>query len=75
MILHRKRSRALNRFQLLNYWTRFKTDGINSLSTLNYTIRSIKDFYLYTNITVDIGPSRTEKIDEKDYEKVNFKFH
>ena len=75
MILHRKRSRALNRFQLLDYWKRYKTDGINSLNTFNYTIKSINNLYLYTNITVDIGPSRVEQINEKQEEKAGFKFH
>jgi hypothetical protein len=74
MILHRKRSRALNRFELLDYWKRYKTDGINSLKTFNYTIKSINNLYLYTNITVDIGPSRIEQINEKD-QKAGFKFH
>jgi hypothetical protein len=75
MILHRKRSRALNRFQLLDYWTRFKTDGVSSLKSLNYTVKKIVNSYLYTNVTVDIGPSKFEVVNDNEYKKANFKFH
>ena len=34
------------RFELLDYWKRFSEDGLNSLSKLNYTIKSITNDYL-----------------------------
>lgn len=75
MMLHQKRVRAENRFELLEYWKRFKTDGISSLDKLKYTIKSIQYSFLYTNITVDIGSSTQEKIDTNEIERTNFKFH
>lgn len=73
MIIHRKRQRALNRFHLLDYWTRYKYDGVNSLKNLNYTIKSIENQPLYTNITVDIGASHVESVTNQ--KKSGFRFH
>lgn len=90
MILHGKRSRAINRlnaslssfktiffsfrFELLEYWKRYKKDGLNSLKDLKYDIISIKNDYLYTKIVVDIGPAVTEIVDKKKFVHTKFKF-
>ncbi len=75
MMLHNKRERAENRFELLDLWKRFKEDGISSLEKLNYDIKSTDMNYLFTNITVDIGSAKLEKIDSMNIEKDDFKFH
>ncbi|RNA28974.1 beta-1-4-galactosyltransferase 1-like [Brachionus plicatilis] len=72
MILHGKRSRAINRFELLEYWKRYKRDGLNSLKDLKYEIKSLENNYLYTNITVDIGPSVIESVDKKQIKHSKF---
>jgi hypothetical protein len=63
------------RFELLEYWKRFSIDGISSLDKLNYTIKSVKESYLYTNITIDIGSWKTEQIDKNNIERTHFSFH
>lgn len=63
------------RFELLDYWKRYQIDGISTLPKLNYSIKSVKHEYLYTNITVDIGPAIKEHIDKTKIENANFKFH
>jgi hypothetical protein len=63
------------RFELLEYWKRYKIDGINSLKNLNYTIKSISNHHLFTNITVDIGPSIKEDIPKDKIERSKFNFY
>lgn len=63
------------RFELLDYWKRYKTDGLNSLARLNYTVKSIKLERLYTNITVDVGPSVRESLDKSRISFSNFRFY
>jgi beta-1,4-galactosyltransferase 1 len=74
MILHRKRTRALNRFHLLNYWTRYEDDGLNSLSKHNFTVNVSNSSVLFTKFMVDIGPSKIEQIDTENLQDGNFKF-
>lgn len=74
MILHGKRARARDRFELLDYWKRYQKDGISSLDKFKYEIKSIKYEYLYTNITVDIGPAVKENIDKNKIINAKFKF-
>ena len=76
MIVHCKRARAINRFELLDYWKRYKIDGITSLVNLNFTIKSVKSGYLFTNVTVDVGPAAREVIDRRMrmIEKSEFSF-
>lgn len=50
-------------------------DGLNSLDKLNYTVKSIEYDYLYTNITVDIGPAMKENLDKKKIDYSYFKFY
>lgn len=75
MMLHSKRARAENRFELLEYWKRFKEDGVSSLDGLKYEIKSLEYAYLFTNLTVDIGSAAGDgKIDTKQVERDSFKF-
>jgi hypothetical protein len=62
------------RFELLDYWKRYISDGISSLGTLNYTIKSVKYDYLFTNVTIDIGPAVTEVIDKHRVASSKFSF-
>ena len=75
MMIHKKRARAENRFELLEYWKRFKDDGISSLDKLKYEIKSYENSYLYTNITVDIGTFQDEQINKDKVERIKFKFN
>jgi len=63
------------RFELLEYWKRYKIDGISSLWKLNYTVKSIENDFLFTNITVDIGPSVNEIIQKDEIEHSFFSFY
>ncbi|CAF0848895.1 unnamed protein product [Brachionus calyciflorus] len=74
MILHGKRTRAVNRFELLEFWKRYNEDGLSSLNQFKYDIKVNKNEYLYTNITVDIGPAVTERIDTNKVKHTKFKF-
>lgn len=65
----------LKRFELLEFWKRYNIDGLNSLDKLKYTIKSIKFDYLFTNVTIDIGPSTKEKIDVNKVAHSQFKFN
>lgn len=64
MMLHKKRSRAENRFDLLTYWTRYKEDGLSSLKNLTYKIVDVTLKKYYTHIMIDIGPSSKEDLAE-----------
>ena len=59
----------------MEYWKRYKVDGISSLTKHNYTIKSIENSYLYTNITVDIGRSVKEIIPKDEIERSHFSFY
>lgn len=83
MILHGKRERATNRFELLDYWKRYPSDGISSLNELNFTV-IVNDSTrspLFTNITIDVGqapPAHDQNSFEesmKVIEKKKFSFH
>jgi hypothetical protein len=59
MIPHQKRAAVDGRIRYRLLWTgvrRYRIDGVNSLSSLNYRVNSIRDLPLYTHILVDIGP-------------------
>jgi len=59
MIRHTKRPAVDGRIRYRLLWTgirRYKIDGINSLSSLNYNVMWVKDKPLYTHIMIDIGP-------------------
>ena len=78
MILHGKRSRAVNRFELLEYWKRYPVDGLSSLHELNYTVAALTYDYLYTNITVNIGPSSKSQqllLNKQNIQPSKFKFY
>lgn len=71
MIRHTKASRSDNGYTAFLGWRgRWMNDGLNAPSTMNYTVLSTTNMQLYTNVTVDLGPSKGHVIDpEKDTTK------
>ena len=53
------------RYDLFLQWkSRWKTDGINSLERIGYKVISKTEEKLYTNITVDVGqPPKQEEVE------------
>ncbi|CAF1257886.1 unnamed protein product [Adineta steineri] len=63
MIRHEKRERAVNRYELLNNWRRYLSDGIKQLDLLSYTITSVHKENLYTHILVNLTRSSTDRLE------------
>ncbi|XP_021351790.1 beta-1,4-galactosyltransferase 3-like isoform X2 [Mizuhopecten yessoensis] len=63
-VRHVKEVRSENGYDAFLGWRgRWMNDGLNSPSTMKYTIIQLTRLPLYTNITVDIGPSEGHRVD------------
>ncbi|CAF1629821.1 unnamed protein product, partial [Rotaria sordida] len=73
MIRHEKQVPAFNRYEILSRWLRYSSDGIQQLSTLDYSIISIETHALYTHILVNFTRLATKTIDHLLEELPNVK--
>ncbi|XP_071148075.1 beta-1,4-galactosyltransferase 3-like [Mytilus edulis] len=59
MVRHKKETRSEHGYEAFLGWRgRWHKDGLNSPKTMNYSVVDKRDEHLYTNITVDLGPSK-----------------
>ncbi|KAL5005739.1 hypothetical protein ScPMuIL_016897 [Solemya velum] len=67
MVRHKKESRNAHGNDLFFGWRgRWETDGLNSHKTMNYSILTEEEMPLYTQISVDLGPSKNHMINPDD---------
>lgn len=67
MVRHKKETRAEHGYgSFLGWRGRWRRDGLNTPQTMNYSVISKHDELLYTNITVDLGPSLGHMVNPAD---------